>query len=401
MASRRPAGTGSIHWRQGKNGPVAYLRWRDADGVPCKEAIGVVSQREAEDALRDRIAQSRRGRRRAAPLSFRQYAETWFRQGETKRAWTPATVAQYRTVHRRLVDHLGHHPLGAIRPRHVADLVEELTAAGYAPASVTRDLSVLSAIFETAVREELVESNPARRAERPKAQRRRWRLLTPEEVRRVERAFLEAQEGADEPERAFLGVARVLFLVLYTLGLRRHEALGLRWRDVSFLDARLQVVKSKSAAGERHVAIPRGLLDDLWQLRAATRFQGDDEYALANPRTGRPVNAETYAEAFRAALERAGITDHVRPFHDARHASLTLGAAAGEGLVALMARAGHANASTTKGYLHLAGVTFHDEAARLEQLLRGVGHTIGHTLASPGVTSEHLGSLNHAEDDPT
>jgi integrase len=68
-------------------------------------------------------------------------------------------------------------------------------------------------------------------------------------------------------------------------------------------------------------------------------------------------------------LTAAGISDYVRPFHDLRHSSLTNGAAAGEQPIALMARAGHRSMSTTKGYLHLAGVVFRDEADALERRL--------------------------------
>ena len=57
----------------------------------------------------------------------------------------------------------------------------------------------------------------------------------------------------------------------------------------------------------------------------------------------------------------------MRPFHDLRHSSLTNGAAAGEGSIALMTRAGHASMVTTKQYLHLAGTVFRDEAAALER----------------------------------
>ena len=39
--------------------------------------------------------------------------------------------------------------------------------------------------------------------------------------------------------------------------------------------------------------------------------------------------------------------------------------------LALMTRAGHANMSTTKTYLHLAGTVFRDEAERLEARLLG------------------------------
>jgi excisionase family DNA binding protein len=49
--------------------------------------------------------------------------------------------------------------------------------------------------------------------------------------------------------------------------------------------------------------------------------------------------------------------------------SLTNGAAAGKQPIALMARAGHSSMATTKGYLHLAGVVFRDEADALERRL--------------------------------
>ena len=56
-------------------------------------------------------------------------------------------------------------------------------------------------------------------------------------------------------------------------------------------------------------------------------------------------------------LERAG------------DSSLTNGATAGEQPIAPMARAGHSSMATTKGYLHLAGVVFRDEADALERRL--------------------------------
>jgi integrase len=68
-------------------------------------------------------------------------------------------------------------------------------------------------------------------------------------------------------------------------------------------------------------------------------------------------------------LKTADVPDHVRPFHDLRHSSLTNGAAAGEQPIALMTRAGHSSMATTKGYLHLAAVVFRDEADALERRL--------------------------------
>lgn len=119
------------------------------------------TDRKARQELRHRLADvERRGYRRPAPLSFSEYAGRWFEEGEARRRWKPTTVAQYASVRRRLVDHFGPMPLGGIRPRHVAEYVTARSAE-LGASTVGRDVSVLSAIFTTARREELVEANPA------------------------------------------------------------------------------------------------------------------------------------------------------------------------------------------------------------------------------------------------
>jgi hypothetical protein len=54
-----------------------------------------------------------------------------------------------------------------------------------------------------------------------------------------------------------------------------------------------------------------------------------------------------------------------------RHTSITNAAAAGVSPAALVARAGHSDFKTTKGYIDLAGETFREEAELLEERLFG------------------------------
>lgn len=76
----------------------------------------------------------------------------------------------------------------------------------------------------------------------------------------------------------------------------------------------------------------------------------------------------------------AGIDKRLRPFHDLRHTAITNDAAAGANPIAVMTKAGHSDMRTTKRYIHLAGVVFHDEAAALERRLLG--------LATPAATQD-------------
>ncbi len=384
--------------RRGKRATTISLKYVDAAGQQVWERLGTASEgwtkRKAEAELRDRLVRVEKRRwRRPAPLTFAEYAERWFGEGPDRRGWSAGTIAEYRSVRRRLEAQLGHLPLAGIRARHVAELVAAMRRPakgrpnGYSPATVTRDLGVLSAMFESALREELAENNPARRAERPKVPRRRWRILKPAEVAAVERAFGELATEAEAPKRARLRVYRVAFLALIVTGLRRHELEGLCWRHVDLIDNVLRVERSKSEAGERSIAIPPRLAEELWQHRRRTAYQGEDEYVFASPDRGAQLNADAYMEAFRDALKRAGVDGYVRPFHDARHASLTLGAATGEGAIALMTRAGHANMTTTKQYLHLAGTVFRAEAERLEERLLGPSR-IGTCNGPPAADAE-------------
>jgi site-specific recombinase XerD len=132
--------------------------------------------------LRERLARVDRGYVRPSPLTFGEFAERWFRDGPAKRGWKPRTIQQYRAVCRRLVAHFGSMRLDEVRPRHVAAYV---SGHELRPATVGVDLSILHAIFKSAVREELVGANPGTNAERPKLPPFRPQILEPVEVARV------------------------------------------------------------------------------------------------------------------------------------------------------------------------------------------------------------------------
>ncbi len=383
-----PSGAAVIEY-QGKRGTVWRVKYRDTAGVQVKETLGAASEgwtrKRAEAELRERLVRvEQRGYRRPSPLTFAQYAETWFTEGETRRRWKPGTVAQYRSIRERLVETFGAMRLAAIRPRHVAAYIAEM-AADYGAATVGRDVSVLAALFTTAKREELIESNPAERAERPKLPRREWRILEPQEVARVAKAFEDEQ-------------ARTVFLTLVLTGVRRSELQRLRWRDVNLLEGVLRVRDSKTERGVRSIALAPALRAALAAHYGRTAYKGDDELVFCHPERGSVYPAERFRTALAAAMEAAEVPGHVRPFHDLRHASLTNGAAAGEEAIALMTRAGHTNMRTTQTYLHLAGAVFRDEAERLERRLLGEFGTAFCT--DPGGTSRtsaDVDALNQAE----
>jgi integrase len=336
--------------------------YRDATGEQVMETVGAerdgVTEKQAREFLADRLSDVRRkAYRRPQPLTFQTYSERWFEEGKVRRDWKSHTVLTYRIALGHLTAHFGALRLASIRPRDVTAYVTEALDR-FAPGTVQLHMNVLHDVLKTAVAEELIDSNPATGVERPKIKRRRWRILEPVEVARVRKAFTDEQ-------------ARVMFLTLVLTGIRRFELQALRWADVDLVDGVLRIRESKSEEGERAIAISPALAEELWQHRRRSTFQGADERVFCHPERGTKIDSGWYAGEFRVALERAGIDDYIRPFHDVRHASLTNGAAAGENPIALMTRAGHRSMDTTKIYLHLAGTVFRDEAAALEQRLLG------------------------------
>jgi integrase len=333
-----PRGSAVIRY-DGARGTVWRVKYADASGRQIQETIGAerdgVTRKMAEAELRERLVRvERKSYRRPKALTFEQFAETWYAEGQHSRGWKPATLKVYRNaLNAYLIPAFGPTRLDGIRPRDVAAFIRDATTRPQGkfdrPLSakfVNLLLNVTHAIYDKAIGEELVQTNPIVGVQRPKVQRRRWRVLEPVEVARVLKAL--------EDERA-----RTVFLTLTLTGIRRFELQSLRWEHINLLDATLRVRESKTEEGERLIALSPALADALAAHYAKTTFKADENYVFGHPERGSKLDAEWYAGEFRKAL--AGI-------------------------------AGHRSMATTKQYVHLAGVVFRDEAAMLEQRLLGV-----------------------------
>lgn len=96
----------------------------------------------------------------------------------------------------------------------------------------------------------------------------------------------------------------------------------------------------KSRAGKRTIPISATLAAELFDHRARSVYQADEDLVFVSPHRGSNVNPKRYAETFRAALAKAEIAGYVRPFHDGRHSAITNAARAGRREHALMTLAG-------------------------------------------------------------
>jgi integrase len=300
------------------------------------------TKRKAKAELHHRLADvDREGLRRVSPTTFETFAREWLGSYPNAKNLKHSTRGSYETiVDKHLVPEFGSRKLEAISVGHLEDYVARKRRNGLAPRSISRHLNLLHLILDAARKRGLVRTNPVADVDRPREPRRRWRILSPVEVARVERAFRKLAETADAAERRRIEQARVVFLVVLGTGLRRGEILGLRWRAVDLADsggALRRVVETwvrdgvdtpKSEAGKRTIALGPALAEELWQHRRASGFSGEDERVFCHPETGGPLPHKRYAETLRAALAKAKGEGQMRPFHDGRHSSITNAAAA-------------------------------------------------------------------------
>jgi integrase len=387
-----PSGACVIKYK-GRRGVVWYVKYRDASGRQVKEKVGSAAEgctkRKAEALLRARLTDVSRDQYvKPERATFTTLAEEWLADYPVAKELKRSTRRAYEVIVRtHLIDAFGTLLVGEIDVERIERYLAAKAEAGYSSGSRNRQLNVLSLIMRAAVRRHLIATNPVALVDRPREKRRRWRILTPEEVAAVERAFdeliAEEAEADNARDHDDLTVVRRLFLLHLATGVRRGEAAGLRWRSVFLADpegAFLRVEETwvrhaldtpKSEAGRRTIDLGRRIADELFEHRAWSAFDGEDELVFPNPRTGHPFDANRYSELIGKAYKRAGIEGDVRPSHDLRHSSITNAARAGTMPEALMARAGHSSYSTTRRYIDLAGARFRDEADALEQRLFG------------------------------
>jgi integrase len=361
--------------RTAKNGVTTFsIKYADAAGEQTWERLGTEregwTERKAKAELEQRLVDvAREGLRRPSPITVADCAHDWLATYPAMKNLKRSTRDGYTTiVKKHIVPKLGHLRIGELDVAVLDRYVAEHLAEGGAPGSCNRHLNVLSLIVRMARKRKLLRDNPVSLVDRPREPRRHWRILSPAEVARVQTAFAELLDDAeDDWERVWIELAQTVFTVVYGLGLRRGELLGLRWRHVRLADPDTP----KSEASTRTLALGRVVAEAIFEHRARTAYAGDDERVFRNPQTGGALDHKRYADTFQAVLAKAKVEGRVRPFHDGRHTSITNAAAASVGPGALQARAGHADLSTTQRYIDLAGVLFREEAAASEARMFG------------------------------
>jgi len=310
----------------------------------------------------------------------------------------PSTVASYRkNVRLHVEPHIGALRLEQLTGTRLTKLYHQLEKTGrvdgkggLSARTVRYVHTIIHAGLGAAVRDGLLSVNPADKADPPSvkaAASPEMRFWTADELR----TFLD-QRGQASDELL------IAWSLLVSTGMRRGEALGLRWADVDFESARLSVrrsatvVKHKGQGEELIIGPPKSgrprTVDvdpgTLAALKAHKVAQGtlalalarDDAYVLANL-DGSVRHPERFSRRFVAAVvaaRKAVGEDRLSKIrlHDLRHTHATLLLAAGVPVKVVSERLGHASAMITLGiYAHVMPGMQAEAAAKFGALLYG------------------------------
>lgn len=253
----------------------------------------------------------------------------------------PQSAHKRKSAVKRLLAALGDVPLGEVSPFAIEKLKRDRLKEGVAPATVNRDLEVLSHSYGLAASWGWVAEAQAQRVRSVphlKEPPGRVRYLSPEEEARL----LAALPGGIRPivEAALLS------------GMRQSELVSLRKEAVDLAGRVITLTRTKSNQ-VRRVYINDALAELL--VRAMATSPGP--YVFTN-RRGEPYTPDGVRSLFRKALALARLEDF--RFHDLRHTAATRLRQAGVGLDAIAAILGHSSLAMTRRYAHLGQDTLRE-----------------------------------------
>lgn len=234
---------------------------------------------------------------------------------------------------------------------------------GQSNTSIRKIISILRQVFEYAVLYGDIKINPALQVPLPKTTNKkdeRQVFLTSEDAQKMLDAFQNEEIGP------------IVYVTLY-YGLRKSEALGLRWQAVDF-DANTITI-NHTVVGNGHIVRKDTtktytsrrtyeLLPDVKTLLLKLKDQQDDykrrlgsgyhmnDYIFKNP-NGVPYRPDSLTRSFKRALARHGLPQ--MRYHDLRHSTASILVDKGWDINDIKEWLGHADISTTANiYAHIS-----------------------------------------------
>ena len=392
----KPHFAASVQSKKGRLYAVMQVK-KDGTTKPVWRALGLsegANKTKVNKAFREVVAQyeqefweeQERGGRPPADIPVYDYLVSYLKRVEPE--LQKNTIVSYRSMTngkiRRYFQRRPQLTVGNLKPPDIQDFYQSLFADGVVANTVIHYHALLRRAFQQAFKEERIDANPFDRVGRPKKNKFHGENYTQEELL----TLLHLARG---------DVIYPAILLAGAMGLRRSEALGVRWSRIDWekrtvlLDTKIveyrengkkkvePVEEMKNKSSRRTLPLPDPVVEML-QVQKEHRevyrkmFQGSYntqylDYVCVN-QLGELLRPSYVTDHFRELLEKYGLR-HIR-FHDLRHTFASLLINQDVPLINVSNFLGHSDLSTTANiYAHLDKASKQASAAVISDILQG------------------------------
>lgn len=392
----KPHFAASVQSKKGRLYAVMQVK-KDGTTKPVWRALGLpegANKTKVNKAFREVVAQyeqefwqeQERGGRPPADIPVYDYLVSYLKRVEPE--LQKNTIVSYRSMTngkiRRYFQRRPQLTVGNLKPQDIQDFYQSLFADGVVANTVIHYHALMRRAFQQAFKEERIDANPFDRVGRPKKNKFHGENYTQEELL----TLLHLARG---------DVIYPAILLAGAMGLRRSEALGVRWSRIDWekrtvlLDTKIveyrengkkkvePVEEMKNKSSRRTLPLPDPVVEML-QVQKEHRevyrkmFQGSYnaqylDYVCVN-QLGELLRPSYVTDHFRELLEKYGLR-HIR-FHDLRHTFASLLINQDVPLINVSNFLGHSDLSTTANiYAHLDKASKQASADVISDILQG------------------------------
>lgn len=376
-ARRRDNRTGSVTQLKSGKYRARICMGKKANGKPDQRYHTTRTRPEAKKWLDARLLEMKEGRVTVdGDQTVKEFLHEWLEQVVKPDKAAGTYVGYEVNVRLHINPYLDNIPLADLAPEHIQQMVNKERATGQSNRTTQYALSVLKTALKQAVKWRRIARNPAEWVDAPRVRKRPPTIFTQAQAQ----LFLVALKG-DRLE--------AFYTVAVALGLRRGEALALKWADVDLeagtiavhaslqrLEGQIGLYPTKNRSSTRTVQMPRFAIVSLRehrkrQVEERLHTEGWVEQGFVfTGKRGKPIDPSYVNRLFKSILQRAGL-EHIR-VHDLRHSAASILLAQGVPLHVVSKILGHATLATTADiYSHIYQEGFADAASRMDNALGG------------------------------
>ena len=376
--SKAPNGFGSIR-KKVVNGKT-YYEGRYTDPILHKQkSVSAPTQKECREKLMKVLSQIEQGSYvTPQKITVGSWMDQWLESRQ--RIESTSSTLYERYIRLYIKPALGKVNIQELRYIHCQDFINSLAhdpkrEKQLSAKTVANIAAVLCASLNTAVKAELIKSNPAANLEKPRIQK------------------VEPKVMSMDDQRLFMSVVdkspyKNLYLIGLNLGLRISEALALQWKNIDMTTGEIKIDKQLSRkAGEierglkdtkthkaRTIVAPTFVLDILKnertiqasnQLRAGKNWSNPDGLVFTRE-DGSPIPHNSPSKGFKRLADEIGRPD--LSFHSLRHTYITDELRLGTDLKTVSENAGHSTITITADVYAAATKDMKKAAAERRQL---------------------------------